>query len=159
MIGGVAQEGRLELLLQFAAQHDADRPQPRAQRGPLLGKNVARDLIETAEELAGLEVDVVVPFLEAVEFFQDRDRDGDVVFFKIANAAGVVQDDIRVEDEELGIVLRRAIVHRDPIEGSESNTPPLRSILRGIGLRVQRKKPAQNPQLIAHFSALRSTHP
>ena len=135
MIGGVAQEGRLELLLQFAAQHHADRSQPRAQRCPLLGKNIARDLIETAEELAGLEVDVVVPFLEAVEFFQDRDRDGDVVFFKIANATGVVQDDIRVQDEELGIVLRRAIVHRDPIEGAEA-TLGHANMVRGIGLHV-----------------------
>ena len=113
MIGGVAEEGRLELLLQFAAQHHADRAQPRAQRGPLLGKHVARDAVETAEELAGLEVDVVVPLLEAVEFFQDRDRDGDVVFFEIANATGVVQDDIRVEDEELGGPLAGGIGHQD----------------------------------------------
>ena len=135
MIGGVAQEGRLELLLQFAAQHHADRPQPRAQRSPLLGKNVARDLIETAEELAGLEVDVVVSLFEAVEFFQDRDRDGDVVLFEIANAAGVVQDDIRVQDEELGIVLRRAIVHRDPIEEAEARRGHA-NMVRGIGLCV-----------------------
>ena len=120
MIGGVAQKCRLESLFQLAAQHDADRSQSRAQGRPLLGKDIARDLVETAEELAGLEVDVVVPFLEAVEFFQDRDRDGDVVFFKIANAAGVVQDDIRVQNEELGIMLRRAVVHRDPIEQAES---------------------------------------
>ena len=103
-------------------------PSPGPKAGPLLGEHVAGDAVERAEELAGLEVDVVVPFLEAVEFFQDRDRDGDVVLFEIANAAGVVQDDIRVEDEELGMVLRGASVHRGPVgEGC----PCFRQAFRG----------------------------
>ena len=49
-----------------------------------------------------MEVDIFVAALELVEFLEHRDRNRDVVLLEIADAAAVVEDDVGVEDEELG---------------------------------------------------------
>ena len=65
-----------------------------------------------AEKIPGVEIDVVVAFLEAIELLDDRDRNDDVVFLKVIDATGVVKNDIRIEHQELGTTLRDGIRHR-----------------------------------------------
>jgi hypothetical protein len=46
-----------------------------------------------------VEIDRLVPLLEIVQLLQNSDRQGDVMFFKLIDAAAVVKDDVGVEDE------------------------------------------------------------
>ena len=48
-----------------------------------------------------MEVDNLASFFETVEFFQDGDRDDDVVFVEVVEAGAVVQDYVGVEDKDL----------------------------------------------------------
>ena len=102
VVGSVLQKRFVQPTVGTAPQYHADRTQPLSQRAALGGKYVAGERIEAAEKFAGLEVDVFVAALELVEFLEHRDRNRDVVLLEIADAAAVVEDDVGVEDEELG---------------------------------------------------------
>ena len=54
------------------------------------------------EERTGLEVDVFVALFELVEFFQDGDWNRNVVILEVSQATCVVQNDVGIENEELG---------------------------------------------------------
>jgi hypothetical protein len=103
VVGRVLQKGiRAGRLSGPGAQHHPDRTQALPQRAALGGEHVAGERVEAAKKLAGLEVDVFVAALELVEFLEHRDWNRDVVLLEIADAAAVVEDDVGVEDEELG---------------------------------------------------------
>ena len=102
MVGGVLEERIVEADAGPGAEDHPDRPQPLPQRAPLRRKHVAGEGVEAAEELTGLEMDVFVAPLELVELLEDGDRNRDVVFLELPNAAAVVEDDVGVEDEEFG---------------------------------------------------------
>ena len=102
MVGGVLEERIVEADAGPGAEDHPDRSQSFAQWAPLRRKHVAGEGVKAAEELAGLEMDVFVTPLELVELLEDGDRNRDVVFLELPNAAAVVKDDVGVEDEEFG---------------------------------------------------------
>ena len=57
---------------------------------------VGGELVETAYEGAGVVIDLVAAFLEAVEFLEYGDGQVNVVVLKVLDAAVVVQDDVGV---------------------------------------------------------------
>ena len=101
MIGRVLQKGIFEQGFATAPEHDADRTKALAERAAVVREHVAGEGIEAAEELARLKVDVFIAAFKLVEFLEHRDRDRDVVLFKVADASAVVKDHVRVEHEEL----------------------------------------------------------
>ncbi len=101
MIGRIGEEGGTEPLVHAMPQHDANPPQIRPQRGPVVRKQVAGQRIERAGELAGLEVQVAVPLLELVQLLQHRDGNHHVVVAERENALGIVQDHVGVEHKQL----------------------------------------------------------
>ena len=102
VVGGVLEERIVEADTGPGSEDHPDRPQSVAQWAPLRRKHVAGEGVKAAEKLACLEMDVFVAALELVEFLKHRDRHRDVVLLEIADAAAVVEDDVGVEDEELG---------------------------------------------------------
>jgi hypothetical protein len=79
---------------------DAEGAESFAKRHSSGGKHVAGKLIKLPQKLASLKMDVTVAFFESIEFFQNGDRNGNVVFFETENAASVVKDHIGVENEK-----------------------------------------------------------
>ena len=75
------------------------------ERDPLVQHVVVRELVELADELAGLEVEDRVPLLELIELLEHRDRDRDVVLLEVLEGVEVVQHDGGVEDEDLALRL------------------------------------------------------
>ena len=75
------------------------------ERDPLVQHVVVGQLVELADELAGLEVEDRVPLLELVELLEHRDRDRDVVLLEVVESVEVVEDDGGVEDEDLALRL------------------------------------------------------
>src|SRR4029077_5873081 len=71
------------------------------ERDPLVQHVVVGELVELADELAGLEVEDRVPLLELIELLEHRDRDRDVVLLEVLESVEVVEDDGGVEDEDL----------------------------------------------------------
>src|SRR5690606_36373462 len=76
-----------------------------AQRSTRLANQIASQFIQLAEELPGVRVDVFVPLFETVEVFEHSDRQGDVVLLETAEATGIVQNDVRVENKGFGNAL------------------------------------------------------
>ena len=113
VVGRVLEKRLVEPLLGRPAEHDADRAEALAKRAASGGEHVAGQGVDPAEKLAGLEVDVFVAPLELVEFLEHRDRDRDVVFLEIPDAAAVVEDHVRVEHEQFGADRRHPGLHAD----------------------------------------------
>ncbi len=61
------------------------------------------DPVDVPHEATGVESQVVVAFLELVEFLDDGDRYHQVVVLKLADGLVVVQDDVRVKYEDFGL--------------------------------------------------------
>ena len=102
VVGRVLKKRFVQPAVGTAPQHHADRTQALPQRAALGGEHVAGEHIDAAKKLAGLEVDVFIAAFELVEFLEHRDRNRDVVLLEIADAAAVVEDDVGVENKELG---------------------------------------------------------
>ncbi len=62
---------------------------------------VAAHGVELAGKLAGVEIDDLVALFEPVDLFKDRDRDDDVVLLEGVHAIVIVQDDVRIQNEDL----------------------------------------------------------
>jgi hypothetical protein len=70
-------------------------------RDPVLQQVVRGELVELADELARLEVEDRVALLELVELLEHGDGHRHVVFLEVVERIKVVEDDRRVEDEDL----------------------------------------------------------
>ena len=70
------------------------------QRDPIAQELVPAHGIELAGELARVEVDGLVPFLELVDLLQHGDRDDNIVLLERADAVVVMKDDVCVEHED-----------------------------------------------------------
>ena len=53
--------------------------------------------IESSHKLAGVEVDCVVAFFEFVQFFQNDNRNNQIVLLKIVYTPEIVQDNIGIQ--------------------------------------------------------------
>jgi hypothetical protein len=62
---------------------------------------VAAEAIDLADDLAGIAAGVVVVLLEAIQFFDHREGDHDLVVVEHEDRVGVVQEDVRVQNEVL----------------------------------------------------------
>jgi hypothetical protein len=51
--------------------------------------------------LPGMVIYNLAALLEVIQFFQNRDRNDDIVFFKIVDAGTVMENNVGVEDEDL----------------------------------------------------------
>src|SRR5210317_355454 len=69
------------------------------------GEQVAGQFIKPPQKLPGLKVNVFMTTFELVEFFKNRDRNGNIVLFEVPDTVGVVQDDIGIQHEKLTQVI------------------------------------------------------
>jgi hypothetical protein len=83
----------------FATQNHSNLAESLSQTGTVIGKHVAGEIIKTPQKGSGLEIQILISLLEFVEFFENRDGDGNVVFFKTPQAPGVVKNYIRIKNE------------------------------------------------------------
>lgn len=100
VVGFVGGEEAVEFFVDDGFDGDADGAAAAAEADAFGEEGVAAHAVEAADEFAGVEVDGFVAFFEVVEFFEDGDGEGDVVFLEVFEAAAVVEDDVGVEDEE-----------------------------------------------------------
>jgi hypothetical protein len=111
-------------------------------------QHVARQFIDSTQKRARLEVEILVSLFEAIQFLEDRDRNGDVVLVKVLQTPRIVQDDVGVDDEQLGtctqgfqrhaILLdgRQKLIHRARVRSGGQHT--IRDTNRGSTvLRVE----------------------
>ena len=91
-------EGVVGLDLDVAAA-TPERDAPRAEG------LVVRQFIDFAHEPARVETQCVVAFLEFVEFLDDGDRNHQVVVLELPDGLVVVEDDVRVQHEDLRLFL------------------------------------------------------
>jgi hypothetical protein len=67
---------------------------------------VADERIELAREFARVVVDDLVAALELVDFFEQGNRNDDVMLFEGVDAPVIIEDDVGVENENfIGITL------------------------------------------------------
>ena len=71
-----------------------------------LRAGIAQQLIDVADGLTAVSGHGLLAGFEAVEFFEDRHRDDDIVFFKVEEGVRVVDQDVGVEDVHLSASLR-----------------------------------------------------
>jgi hypothetical protein len=106
VIGVVSHEGATDAI-GVDAQDDSNASRRVAQRDAVFGDHVAGELIQFPQKLAGLSVNVAAALLEPVQLFEHGDGDRDVVLVEIEDAGRVVQDDVRIENEQLDLSGRR----------------------------------------------------
>jgi hypothetical protein len=111
VIGAVFEECFFESLLMGCLDDNTDRAKSVANGCSVGGENVAREFVQSAEKRAGLEVDVFVTLFESIQFFENGDRDDNIMLFKVPQAAGIVKNDICVEHKQLRLYSRRTIRH------------------------------------------------
>ena len=63
---------------------------------PFCKKIVVGDRIQLAEKFTRIVIDLVVAFFKLVKFFENHNRNVDVILFKIVQASEIVQNNIRV---------------------------------------------------------------
>ncbi len=111
VVGVVADEDASDTV-GIDTQDDSDTPRRFAERDAAFGGHVAGERIKFPQKLACLGVDIAAALLEPIQLFEDRDRNRDVVLVKIEDAGRIVQDDVRVEDEQLDLSGRRDGIRR-----------------------------------------------
>ena len=81
-----------------------DVAQPLAYRHAVLPEGLSvGDPVDVPEESSGIEGQIVVAFLELVEFLDDSDRNDQVVVLELSDGLVVVQDDVRVKNKDFGL--------------------------------------------------------
>ena len=92
------------------AKHDSNRTETWSKTCTIGRKYIASQLVKNSQKSSRLEVDVLVPFLELVKLLKDCNRYRDVVFLETTNALGIVQNNVGVDDKELGDFWRQLIL-------------------------------------------------
>ena len=101
MVGRVLSERRLESIIEWFAQADADSSQVGSDADAGGFQNGPRQIVKGSQELSRLETEVIMPSFKAVQFLDHRDGDDHIVGSETLNAFGIVQDDIGIENEDL----------------------------------------------------------
>ena len=102
MIRNVIVEHASHVLGESVVRFDLDVPQSFPDRKPVPAEQFPlRDPVDFSHETPGVVGKGVVSFLELVQFFHDRDRDHQVVVLEFSDRLVVMQDDVRVEHENL----------------------------------------------------------
>jgi hypothetical protein len=78
----------------------------------------AAQAVEVADALAGVAPEVVVLALHLVELFDHREGDDDVVLFEDEEGVGVVEQDVGVDHERLGLQTRNSAFGSHTPKGS-----------------------------------------
>ena len=104
LVVGFGAVGKMEaqVVVERLFQLDRDPALVRPDLYPAVEQLARTQAIKGANKFAGMIVEGLIAFLELVKFFQHGDRYDNVMFLKIVDAGGIVQDDIGVENERLG---------------------------------------------------------
>ena len=96
MVGLALGEGIIHPLGLHIAGHYEQFPHPFTQRSTLGEEVVVGDVVQFADKLAGVVVDLLVALLEFVQFFEYYNGKINIILLEIFQTLVIVQDDIGV---------------------------------------------------------------
>ena len=94
VIGRARLEGHAQVVLILATHLDDDVAQVLTDLNALAKQWLLRQPVDSAQELARVKIDRLVPFLEPIKLLQHRDGNNDVVLLELIHAFAVVKDDV-----------------------------------------------------------------
>jgi hypothetical protein len=65
-----------------------------------------RHFIETAKEISGIKVDLLISPLELVQLLQNGNGDHDFIIMKLMNTGCIVKNDVRIQYEYFSLAFR-----------------------------------------------------
>ena len=101
MVGFGAREIGLDLVVELGFQKNRNASLPGADRNPAVEDVIPGEVVQGAQKFARVAVENILAFLEAVELFDDGDRNNDIMFVELVDTTAVVQDDIGIQNKGL----------------------------------------------------------